>query len=160
MLPPCQEDQFGRCARPASFVRNALLDGIELQSGGQPNPFKLGIKGWIEDGEQRHEVLDVVCSGGREPDESGRCAPTAATVDLSNCERSDETGAAELQTTFSDPGFDAEQAAFYYVRVLENPQCRWTTHLANAAGLSPPSDVPATAQERGWSSPIWVGGSP
>ena len=117
------------------------------------------VKGWIEDGEQRHEVRDIVCSGSREPDETERCAPTAATVDLSNCQRSDETGAAELQTTFSDPSFDADQAAFYYVRVLENPQCRWTTHLANAAGLTPPSDVPAMAQQRGWSSPIWVSGN-
>ena len=42
----------------------------------------------------------------------------------------------------------------FHVRVLENPSCRWTTWFANAAGIDAPEDVPATVQNRGWSSPI------
>ena len=51
--------------------------------------------------------------------------------------------------------FSVEQSAFYYARVLENPTCRWTTELANSADKDLPDDLPATVQERGWSSPIW-----
>jgi hypothetical protein len=114
------------------------------------------IKGWVEDGEQKHTVRDVVCAGGRVPGNDGRCTPTAASVDIASCEVDDTTGAAGLQTTFVDSDFDAGQHAFYYVRVFENPSCRWTTWIANGAGVDLPDDVPATIQNRAWSSPIWA----
>jgi hypothetical protein len=113
------------------------------------------VKGWVENGEQRQRVWDVVCSSGRMPDESGKCPNTTADVDLSSCKRTGEEGARQLEVTFSDPDFSAEQPAFYYARVLENPTCRWTTLLANSGGTELPDDLPATVQERGWSSPIW-----
>ncbi len=113
------------------------------------------VKGWAENGEQRQRVWDVVCSGSRLPNELGKCPNTSASVDLASCDRTGEEGARELEVTFSDPDFSAEQPAFYYARVLENPTCRWTTVLANSGGVELPNDVPATVQERGWSSPIW-----
>ena len=114
------------------------------------------IKGWVENGEQHQRVWDVVCSSGRTPDkQSGKCLKTTADVDLSSCERTGKQGAPELEVTFSDPDYSAEQPAFYYVRVLENPICSWTTLLANSSGSDLPEDVSATVQERGWSSPIW-----
>jgi hypothetical protein len=113
------------------------------------------VKGWVENGEQRQHVRDVVCSNGRLPGSSGKCPSTTADVNLESCERAGKKGAAELQVTFSDPDFSAEQSAFYYARVLEDPTCRWTTLLANSAGKDLPDDLPATVQERGWSSPIW-----
>ena len=113
------------------------------------------IKGWVEGDEHHHRVWDVACSGGREPGEDGRCAPSPATVDTATCERHDDAGAVELEATFTDPAFRPEQHAFYYVRVMENPSCRWTTWFANGAGVPPPDDVPLTVQNRGWSSPIW-----
>jgi hypothetical protein len=45
--------------------------------------------------------------------------------------------------------------AFYYVRVLENPVCRWSTRDTNRLGVKPLDIVPATIQERIWTSPIW-----
>jgi hypothetical protein len=114
------------------------------------------IKGWMEAGEQRQHVWDVACAGGRRPDGDGRCPATAASVDLESCEPTGGEGASELQVTFSDPDFSADVPAFYYVRVLENPTCRWTTLLANSSDSDLPDDLSATVQERGWSSPIWV----
>ena len=74
-------------------------------------------------------------------------------MDLSDCSYSSDAGAAELSTTWTDPDFDPAQRAFYYVRVLENPTCRWSTHRALAAGA--PIFEPAAIKERAWSSPIW-----
>ncbi len=116
------------------------------------------VKGWVENGEKRQSVRDVVCSGDRTPGADGRCPPTSASVDTSTCERLDESGASELRASFKDPDFDAAQEVFYYVRVLENPSCRWTTWLANSADVAIPDDLPATEQQRAWSSPIWVRG--
>ena len=115
------------------------------------------VKGWVSNGETQQRVWDVVCSNERAPGEDGKCPSTTAEVDLGSCERIGSGGAAELQATFSDPEFSADGSAFYYVRVLENPTCRWTTLLANSAGKQLPADLAATVQERGWSSPIWVG---
>jgi hypothetical protein len=115
------------------------------------------VKGWVSNGETQQRVWDVVCSNERVPGEDGKCPSTTAEVDLGTCERIGGRGAAELQATFSDPEFSADESAFYYARVLENPTCRWTTRLANSAGKDLPADLAATVQERGWSSPIWVG---
>ena len=75
-----------------------------------------------------------------------RCADNGAQVDLSDCSYSTGLGAAELSTTWSDPDFDPALRAFYYVRVLENPTCRWTTHRALARGVAPPPSDPADRQ--------------
>ena len=114
------------------------------------------IKGWLENGEEQHKVWDVVCADGRTADASGRCSATAADPDLETCAQRNDVGAAELTARFVDPDFAADQRAFYYIRVLENPSCRWTNWLANSAGVALPNDVPATLQNRAWTSPIWI----
>ena len=113
------------------------------------------VKGWVDaDGQTAEQVFDVVCADGLEPDaRTHRCADNGARVDLSDCSYSSNTGAAELSMTWTDPDFDPNQRAFYYVRVLENPTCRWTSYRALARGVSIPD--PAVIKERAWSSPIW-----
>ncbi len=113
------------------------------------------IKGWLEDGEMKQKLWDVACSGDRTAGEDGKCPATPASVDINTC-ASSGSGASQLQTTFTDPDFSPEQIAFYYIRVFENPSCRWTTALANEADVDRPTDVSATVQHRAWSSPIWV----
>ena len=68
---------------------------------------------------------------------------------------SGDKGAVSLMTTWADPDFEPEAHAFYYVRVLENPSCRWSTWDAIRLGIDPNPDLPAIHQERAWSSPIW-----
>jgi len=113
------------------------------------------IKGWLDNGQPQQKGWDVACAGDRTPGEDGKCPATTASVDIDSCALSG-SGASELQTTFIDPDFSADQIAFYYIRVFENPSCRWTTALANEADVDRPTDVPATVQHRAWSSPIWV----
>jgi hypothetical protein len=114
------------------------------------------IKGYLEGGEHRERIFDVACSDGLTPDPAdGRCPDNGARVDLSDCSITAGVGAAELKSLWRDPDFDPGQEAFYYVRVLENPSCRWSTWDAIRAGVKPRGDLPATLQERAWSSPIW-----
>jgi hypothetical protein len=79
------------------------------------------VKGWINDktGRTFEKVFDVAGN-----------ANNGAGVDLSTCS---ETGAANgfdsLCTVWEDPDFKPDQNAFYYVRVLEDPVCRWSQRL-------------------------------
>ena len=76
-------------------------------------------------------------------------------MNLRDCSISLDKGAPELSGLWSDPGFDAGERALYYLRVLENPTCRWSTWDAIRSGVEPRPDLHATIQERAWSSPIW-----
>lgn len=115
------------------------------------------IKGWMENGEAREQVYDVACSDAGVVDGvSHRCPDNGAQVNLADCRISADLGAAELKTRWKDPDYDPNQNAFYYVRAMENPSCRWSTWDAIRAGVEPRPDMAATIQERIWSSPIWI----
>ena len=141
-------------ARPADatgpdFVISALRDPGTTEHPGAPLQRLQVIKGWIVNGEQHQQVYDVAGN-----------ADNGASVDLDTC-TPHGAGADSLCTVWHDPDFDPALHAFYYVRVLENPTCRWNTWRCNAlpAEQRPPSctdpAVPKTIQERAWSSPIW-----
>lgn len=115
------------------------------------------VKGWVaEDGKAQEQVYDVACSDGGQPDaKTHRCPDNGAKVDLKTCSISQDRGAPELATTWKDPDFHPAQSAFYYVRVLENPVCRYSQYDALKLGVEHPANFPQTIQERAWSSPIW-----
>jgi len=114
------------------------------------------IKGWIDDGEPHEQVYDIACSDGLIVDSTtNRCPDNGAKVNLDDCSITADVGDAEIKTLWTDPDFDPAQKAFYYVRVLENPTCRWSTWDAIRAGVEPKPDLKKTIQERAWSSPIW-----
>ena len=99
---------------------------------------------------------DIACAGGKKPDRNHRCPDNGASVDLKTCKADAKTSANALKTVWQDPEYKKDQQAFYYVRVMENPSCRWSTWDALRAGVPPRPGVDATIQERAYSSPIWV----
>lgn len=118
------------------------------------------VKGRVRDGISSESVYDVACADGLEINTTThRCPDNGARVSLDDCSVSQGLGAAELKTVWTDPDFDSRDHAFYYVRVLENPVCRWSTWDAIRKGVRPRADLNATIQERAWSSPIWIGPS-
>ena len=116
------------------------------------------IKGWIDmnSGRPKEKVYDVACSDGLEPDPiTNRCPDNGARVNINDCSITSNVGSSELKTVWKDPEFKVDDKAFYYVRVLENPTCRWSTWDAIKSGFKPREGLHETIQERAWSSPIW-----
>tara|TARA_B100000953_G_scaffold67014_1_gene53694 strand:- start:6902 stop:9013 length:2112 start_codon:yes stop_codon:yes gene_type:complete len=116
------------------------------------------IKGSVTEisGHPTEKVYDVVCSDGLTVDpKTNRCPDNGATVNLSDCSISSGVGDSELKALWKDPDFNPKQKSFYYVRVLENPTCRWSTWDAVKNGSKPRPDLHKTIQERAWSSPVW-----
>ena len=118
------------------------------------------IKLWSDGVIDYEKIYDVALSDGREIVDrlTGKALPVGNTVDLKTAKYTNEIGDAELMAVWSDPDFDPTNSAAYYVRVLEIPTPRWSTYDAVALGLPPADTVPATIQERAWSSPIWYAG--
>jgi len=114
------------------------------------------VKGWLDaDGTPQEQVYDVAWSGGRQPNQNGKLPPVGDTVNVADASYANSIGAPVLQAYWQDPEFDPNQRAFYYVRVLEIPTPRWTTYDAKFFGVELPQDVPASIQERAYTSPIW-----
>jgi len=114
------------------------------------------VKGWVESGEAQERIYDIACSDGGVIDPAThRCPENGATVNLEDCSILTDVGSAQLTAFWVDPDFEPSQRAFYYVRVLENPTCRWSTWDALRLGIEPPDFVASTIQERAITSPIW-----
>lgn len=107
------------------------------------------IKGWLDD-TSTGAITVVDLAGG----------PDGSVVDEATC-AADQRGADLLCGTWRDPEFDPGRPAFYYVRVIEDPVCRWSWRdcLSLPEADRPPAcadpTLPRTLQERAWTSPIW-----
>jgi hypothetical protein len=106
-------------------------------------------------GETDEKVYDVVWSGDRKPGGDGKIPPVGDTVNVAKATWTNTIGSPELIASWTDPDFDATQAAFYYARVIEIPTPRWTAYEAVRFGIKMTADVPMTTQERAYTSPIW-----
>lgn len=119
------------------------------------------VKGWTKSGQSFEKIFDVTWAGDRKADKwTGVVPPIGSTVDVESATYTNTIGSVELKTMWTDPEFDPSLNAFYYARVLEIPTPRWTTIQAKQVGVAPPDVVPATVQERAWTSPIWYTPSP
>jgi hypothetical protein len=115
------------------------------------------VKGWTDaSGRMQEKIFDVVWSS---PDKralsGGKLTPVGDTVDIAKASYTNSIGAPELRTVWSDPEFNANQRAFYYVRVLEIPTPRWVLFDALRYGAKLPKDAELKSQERAYTSPIW-----
>ena len=115
------------------------------------------IKGWLDkNGESHERIYDVAVSGDRKIGKDGRAREAVgSTVDIDKATYNNAIGAPFLTAHWEDPEFDPKESAFYYVRVLEIPTPRWTTYDAAFFNIKRPDNVPATVQDRAYTSPIW-----
>ncbi|MEH6636276.1 MAG: DUF3604 domain-containing protein [Halioglobus sp.] len=137
-----------------SFMVAALRDPI----GANLDRVQI-IKGWLDKKGKTHEkIYNVAWSGDRELVSNGKLPPVGNTVDVRAANWTNTIGAAELLTVWTDPDFDANESAFYYVRVIEIPTPTWIAYDAFRFDV-PLSDIPKGAktvsQERGYTTPIW-----
>jgi hypothetical protein len=114
------------------------------------------VKGWIDaEGAPHERVYDVVWSGDRKPGSDGRLPAVGNTVNAARANYTNDIGAPELGTVWTDPDFGPAQNAFYYARVIEIPTPRWSTYDAFRFGIPIPEGAPVSTQERAYTSPIW-----
>ena len=158
------------------FVQRGYASGVpmggELSGGGgksprfmvwavkDPNSGNLDrvqiVKGWVDaEGRQHEAIHNVAWSGNRQLDASGKLPPAGNTVDPEKGSYQNSIGATQLSAVWSDPDFNPDQYAFYYLRVLEIPTPRWSTRDAAALGVEVPEGLPFSIQERAYTSPIW-----
>ena len=143
-------------AKPVDATAPAFAIWAEKDPNGGNLDRAQVVKVWEEGGSQRERIFEVAWSGDRHPDSrTGKLPPVGNTVHLKAGTFDNSVGAVELKTVWKDPTFDPHHLAAYYLRVLEIPTPRWSTLLTVQYGLPLPQGVPATEQQRGWSSPIW-----
>jgi hypothetical protein len=79
------------------------------------------IKGWVDAAGKTHERVYTVAG------DPGSPLNPQADLDAKTCKAKPELGSERLCAVWRDPQFDPKQHAFYYVRVLEEPVCRYST---------------------------------
>jgi hypothetical protein len=141
---------------PAGKAPAFLVHALRDPDGANLDRIQI-IKGWLDTNGKTHEhIWDIAVSDGRAIGPDGRCQqPVGNTVNVAEATYTNAIGDAVLGGYWRDPAFDPAQRAFYYVRVLEIPTPRWTTYDAKIFGVKRPEDVPASIQERAYTSPIW-----
>jgi len=139
------EDQFALVVEAQADPKSGYLDRIQV------------VKGWLDDeGATQERVYDVVWAGDNRLQSDGTLTHIGDSVDLATGLTDNSIGAPSLSAVWQDPDFDADQAAFYYVRVLQIPTARHS--LLDKLALA--DDIidtrrPDTIQERAYTSPVW-----
>ena len=134
-----------------SFMVYAIRDAI----GANLDRIQI-VKGWADkEGNTYEKVYNVAWSGNRSLNSKGELPPVGNTVDVASATWTNSIGAPELATVWTDPDFDPEIRAFYYVRVLEIPTPPWYLYDAFRFGIQVPEKAPKSQQERAYTSPIW-----
>ena len=116
------------------------------------------VKGWVDaSGKLQEKVFDVVWGDAekRVKGANGKVPAVGDTVNIAKASYTNSIGDPELHTVWSDPEFDANIRAFYYVRVLEIPTPRWVLFDAIRYGAKLLPGTELKSQERAYSSPIW-----
>lgn len=116
------------------------------------------VKGWLDqEGELHEQVFDVAWSQAdvRKLDDNGKVPAVGSTVDIATPSYTNDIGDTQLTALWTDPAFDAAQAAFYYARVIEIPTPNWVAYDAARFNVEAPEGAITSHQERAYSSAIW-----
>ena len=143
---------------PANGEAPSFLIAAQRDPGGARLQRLQVIKVWARSGRTGEHVYDVALSSNEPP--SGA---VIATGSIHDHEPGQSWGNEQLLASWSDPDFDPQAYAAYYVRVIEEPSWRYSYYDALALGWSEQEmteigaarHIPWTLQERAWSSPIW-----
>jgi hypothetical protein len=143
-------------ARPAKALAPTFIAwGVKDPNGANLDRLQV-VKIWLQDGKHVERIYELALSNGRKIDPgTGKAPAVGNTVDLKSATYKNTIGATQLSAVWQDPQFDPHVPAAYYLRLLEIPTPRWSTIVSVKRGEALPPDVPATIQERAWSSPIW-----
>ncbi|EAW30386.1 hypothetical protein GP2143_09280 [marine gamma proteobacterium HTCC2143] len=142
-------------AAPAGQSLSLMMTASKDPQSGNLDRLQV-VKGWVDTDNQTFEkIYNVAWSGLRELTAEGTLPPVGNTVDVADASWTNSIGEPQLSVVWTDPDFDSNQHAFYYVRALEIPTPRWTAYDAKRFGESMNNEVPMTIQERAYSSPIW-----
>jgi hypothetical protein len=143
--------ELGASRQSPRFIVEALKD----PDSGNLDRIQI-VKIFVQQGKRSEQIFEVVWAGDRKLDAAtGQLAAIGSTVDLKKAMYTNTIGASHLIGEWTDPQFDPANPAIYYARVLEIPTPRWSTVLAVKSGEPLPAGVPATLQERGWTSPLF-----
>lgn len=136
----------------ADETPHLFVEALADEGGAQTPLERLQIiKGWLDaEGKPHWSVFDVA-GDTRTPESvpSGDCAPLE--VDATR----------RLCAVWRDPDFDPALPAFYYLRAIEAPTCRWSARQCQELAET---DRPPTCgdpvqtprvRHRAWSSPVW-----
>ncbi len=143
-------------AAPTGKAPSFLIRGVKDPDGANLDRLQV-IKGWRDStGTLREKIYNVALSDDRQENGKGKVDPVGNTVDVQNASYTNSIGDPELAVVWTDPDFDRDQLAFYYVRVLEIPTPRWPAYDAKFYGLKDlPEGITMMTQERAYTSPIW-----
>ena len=142
-------------AAPKGKAPQLLIRAVKDPDGANLDRVQV-IKGWLDaDGQLHEKIYNVALSDGRE-DKGPDTKRVGNTVDIPDASYTNTIGDPELAVVWTDPDFDKNELAFYYLRVLEIPTPRWTAYDAKYFKLKEiPEEIPMITQERAYTSPIW-----
>lgn len=114
------------------------------------------IKGWLDgDGKTHEKVYDVACSDDRAIVDFTCAGDLKSTVNIAEASYTNSVGEPYFATYWEDPNFVPDQAAFYYVRVLEIATPTWLAYDKAKFETDMPDDIQMELQDRAYTSPIW-----
>ncbi|QAX30761.1 DUF3604 domain-containing protein [Leisingera sp. NJS204] len=143
----------GDLARPeGDSAPSLLIHAVKDPLGANLDRVQV-VKGWLgTDGKTHETIYDVVLSDGR----TDGSVDVGDTIDPETGSYTNDIGAPEFVTLWTDPDFAPGLRAFYYVRVLQIPTPRHSLYNAIALQIDPAeTGRPPVIRERAYSSPIW-----
>ena len=148
---------MGADLKPGNGVPKFIISALKDPMGANLDRVQV-VKGWVNaSGVLQEKVFDVVWGDAdkRPKGTNGKVPAVGDTVNIAKASYTNSIGDPELRAVWTDPEFNRNVRAFYYVRVIEIPTPRWVLFDALRYGTKLLPGTELKAQERAYSSPIW-----